>query len=67
MKFLQNKLVERTQMLILSSDMNLTEIAHKIEVPNLSLFFKFFHRQTCIFPRHYIQNRFINVNPRNRQ
>lgn len=54
-KYIRQKRVERAQTLMLSSGMNLTEIAHRVGVPNLSQFSKLFHQQTGISPKLYMQ------------
>lgn len=56
-KYIQQKRVERAQTLMISSGMDLTEIACKVGVPNLSQFSKLFHQQTGISPRLYMQKK----------
>lgn len=56
-KYIQRKRVERAQTLMLSSGMDLTEIACRVGVPNLSQFSKLFHQQTGIPPRLYMQKK----------
>ena len=54
-QYLQFKRIERAQTLMLSSSMNIKEIAEEIGIPNLSQFSKLFHKQTGMSPTLYQQ------------
>lgn len=54
-QYLQFKRIERAQTLMLSSEMNIKEIAEEIGIPNLSQFSKLFHKQTGMSPSLYLQ------------
>lgn len=56
-KYIQRIRVERAQTLMLSSDMDITEIAREVGMPNLSQFSRFFRQQTGVPPSVYIQQR----------
>lgn len=54
-QYLQFKRIERAQTLMLSSEMNIKEIAEEIGIPNLSQFSKLFHKQTGMSPSLYLK------------
>lgn len=54
-QYLQFKRIERAQTLMLSSEMNIKEVAEEIGIPNLSQFSKLFHKQTGMSPSLYLQ------------
>lgn len=54
-QYLQFKRIERAQTLMLSSGMNIKEIAEEIGIPNLSQFSKLFHKQTGMSPSCYLR------------
>lgn len=54
-QYLQLKRIERAQTLIISTNLNVKEIAEEVGIPNISQFSKLFHKEVGISPRDYIK------------
>lgn len=54
-QYLQLKRIERAQTLMISSGLNIKEIAEEVGIPNVSQFSKLFHKEVGISPRDYIK------------